>query len=282
MARQRRVATVVGAVLGTVLALLLTVAESHAAVTEEFHQVYALNPGGRVELRNVNGNVQISAWDRNEVKVDAVKRAGNKQRLDEARIVVEANADRIAIHTEYPDNDLTFTSGDMNNPASVEYVLTVPRGARLDRIELVNGGLEISGVTGEVRASCVNGKLAARDLQGDSRLSTVNNRVEVSFSRMPSSRIALKSVNGAVELTIPSDANAEVTAKTVNGSIDNDFGLHVHHGRYIGHDMRGQIGSGGPRIELDNVNGRIEVRHASDGRPLSPVKSLSNGDDDEI
>ena len=281
MARERRVATVVGAVLGTMFALLVAAAEGRAQVTDEFHQVYTLNPGGQLELKNINGDVHITAWDRNEVKVDAVKTARTKKRLEEARIVVEANRDSIMIKTDYPQHELTFTTGDRNNPASVEYTLTVPRGARLERIELVNGGLDIAGMTGDVRASCVNGALRARDLQGEARLSTVNNHVEASFTRMPASRIALKSVNGTVELTIPSDANAEVTAKTVNGSIDNDFGLHVHHGRYVGHDLRGQIGSGGPEIELENVNGTIDIRHASDGRRLSPAKSLS-GDDDEI
>jgi DUF4097 and DUF4098 domain-containing protein YvlB len=264
-----------------VFALLVAVAEGRAEVTEEFHQVYSLNPSGSVELKNINGDVHVKAWDRNEVKVDAVKRAGTKQRLDEAKIVVEATGDHIMIKTDYPEHEMTFSDDNINNPASVEYTLTVPRGARLDRIELVNGGLDVADMTGPVRASCVNGALSARDLQGEARLSTVNNRVEASFTRLPSSRIALHSVNGTVELTIPSDANAEVTAKTVNGSIDNDFGLRVHHGKYVGHDLRGQIGSGGPQIELNNVNGMIDIRHASDGRRLSPAKSFTE-DDDEI
>ena len=182
MKQQRRVATILGTILGTAFALLVAVAEGRAEVVEEFHHVYALSATGSVALKNVNGNVRISAWDRNEVKVDAVKRAGTKERLD---------------------------------------------------------------------------------------------------SRMPSSRISLKSVNGVVELTIPSDANADVSAETVNGGIDNDFGLHVHHGQYVGHDLRGQIGNGGTHIDMSNVNGTIEIRHASDGKPVSPAKSFTR-DDDEI
>ncbi|MGC2489363.1 MAG: hypothetical protein WA412_11845, partial [Candidatus Sulfotelmatobacter sp.] len=73
-------------------------------------------------------------------------------------------------------------------------------------------------------------------------------------------------------------------ASTVSGGIDNDFGLHVNHHRVAGHDLRGELGTGGPRIKLENVNGRIEIHHASDGRALSPVKDLSHRDkdDDEI
>ena len=279
MAQQRRAATVVGAILGTLFALLVAVAEGRAEVSEEFHQTYALNGGGSVELRNVNGDVRITAWDRNEVKVDAVKSARTKERMDEAQIVVEASGNRVFIKTQYPEHDLTFSDENVNNPASVEYTLMVPRGARLERIEVVNGSLQITGTTGEVRASCVNGRLTAKDLAGDSTLSSVNSGVDASFTRMPS-RLVLKSVNGTVNLTVPSDVNAEVSAKTVNGAIDNDFGLHVHHGRYVGHDLRGQIGSGGARIDLEDVNGTIALRHASDGKRMNPVKSFTQGEDE--
>jgi hypothetical protein len=66
----------------TLASLALTAADSgraqtatRAELTEEFHQTYPLSATGRVALSNINGSVKISAWDRNEVKVDAVKRA---------------------------------------------------------------------------------------------------------------------------------------------------------------------------------------------------------------
>jgi hypothetical protein len=55
----------------------------------------------------------------------------------------------------------------------------------------------------------------------------------------------------------------------------------VNNHRYVGHDLRGELGSGGTRIRLENVNGRIDVRHAQDGRALSPVKDLSHRDKDD-
>ncbi len=126
--------------------------------TEEFHQTYPLGAGGRIELDNLNGAVHITAWDQNVVKVDAVKYAGTKERLDETQIEVEAGSDFVAIRTKYPHHDHTF-SGGWNDPAGVEYTLTVPRAARLDEIKLINGPLDIHGVTAEVRASCINGAI---------------------------------------------------------------------------------------------------------------------------
>ncbi|MBZ5707468.1 MAG: hypothetical protein LAN63_19160 [Acidobacteriia bacterium] len=290
MKRQRKLATWTGAILGTICALLFAVAQGQAedrSYTEEFHQTYALSPGGRVQLGNINGAVHITAWDRSEVKVDAVKYAGSKQRLDEAHIRVDASRDEVSIRTEYTDHNLTFNGDDeRNNPASVEYTLTVPQTARLDEIKLINGALDISGVAGEVHASCINGHLTARDLSGPARLSTINGRLDARFERISDSPITLKSVNGGVELTLPSDSRAELEASTVHGGIDNDFGLRVRHHEYVGHDLHGELGGGGTRIRLENVNGRIEIRHANDNRTLSPATDLdrdrdSDRDDDD-
>jgi DUF4097 and DUF4098 domain-containing protein YvlB len=293
MNRPRQFPAWSGAALGSicavfVLALGAYASDSHA-YTEEFHQTYAITADGRLELDNINGAVHISSWDRNEIKVDAVKYAGTKERLDEARIEVDSGKDYLSIRTKYPDHDLNFNWGSHNNPAGVEYTLTVPRMARLDEIKLINGSLDITGVSGEVRASCINGKLEAHNLSGRAELSTINGHLDARFDQISEKSVELNSVNGSVELTIPSDSKARLEASTVSGGIENDFGLHVNHHRYVGHDLRGELGNGGPRIKLANVNGRIEIRHASDGRALSPVKDLSHrdrdnddGDDSEI
>ena len=284
MNRQHRLATWTGAILGTLCALFLAVSQGHASdhrkYTEEFHQTYPLAAGGRIELDNINGAVHITAWDQNEVKVDAVKYAGTKERLDEAKIQVEAGSGYVSIRTKYPSHDNTF-DGSWNDPAGVEYTLMVPRAAHLDEIKLINGPLDIHGVAGEVRASCINGHLVAEGLQGRVKLETVNGRMEARFDRLTNSPVELTSVNGSLDLTLPSDAKAELEASTVSGGIEDDFGLRVRRHRFVGENLRGELGGGGTRIRLSNVNGRIEIRHASDGRTVSSARDLSHDDHED-
>ena len=292
MKRQRRIATWLGGTLGAVTALVLFFGTAHASdrVTEEFHQVYSLSTEGRIELENINGDVHISGWDRNEVKVDAVKRAWSKERLDGTKIQIDSTPNSLSIRTEYPNHNHTFWNDDRHdNPASVEYTLTVPRHARLDEIKLVNGGLDVHDVGGEVRASCVNGRLDARNLQGRASLSAVNGELVASVERMPSSDLEFSAVNGSLRVTLPSDAKAELEASTVSGHISNDFGLPVSNHQFVGHSLRGELGGGGTRVHLSNVNGSIEIRRANDNRPLGPAKNLErerkhdkDDDDDEI
>jgi len=250
---------------------------------EEFHQTYNLSPTGRVSLENINGGVQIKVWDRAAVQVDAVKKAYRRDRLNEAKIDVNATEENISIKTEYPDRDQYFRSDRYDNPATVEYALTVPRKAVLESIEMVNGSVDIEGVEGNVKASSINGRLGARGLMGEARLSTINGQLEATFTQLDESKaISLNSVNGSVTLIIPSNANASVRASTVHGGITSDFGLKVKDGEYVGHSMDGQIGTGGPRIKLGNVNGGIRVTHAQDGLPLSPGASLEGKSKDSV
>src|SRR5216684_5856084 len=110
MNRHSQIAVWFGATLGTACALVMLAVGAHAsdyreAVTEEFHQTYTLTPDGRVELDNINGSVHISSWDRNEVKVDAIKSADTKERLDEAKIEIDSRSDSLSIRTKYPEHN---------------------------------------------------------------------------------------------------------------------------------------------------------------------------------
>jgi len=268
MKQNRRLSTWLGLVLGACAALLLNVAIAHASddepiVMEEFHQTYPLKANGRVELQNINGAVHITAWDRNEVKVDAIKRAETEQELKDEEIRVEANADSISIETKYRQREETWHHNH-HRAAEVEYTLTVPRSARLDEIKLINRGLDINGVAGQVRASCINGKLKARGLSGELKLSTINGLLDAELERL-ATYVELSSVNGPLHLTLPSDAKASIEATTVHGGIDNNFGLHTNNHRWVGHDLHGELGGGGAHISPRSVNGPIEVRHAEDG-----------------
>ena len=250
MQGNNRFATVGGAMLVLVLAASTS---ASAQVSEEFHRTVPITPDGRVALENINGNVQISGWDRSEVQIDAVKSAADQDRLNEARIELDVANDSVRIRTRYPE-------GQHNHRmASVRYELHVPRVARLDRIDLVNGSLNLDQVNGEVDANLVNGSLHAKDLAGRAELSTVNGSLQAAYNSLNNAtEIRLKSVNGSIDLALPASPNAEVHAETVSGSIRTDFPLQVK-GQMVGKSLSGTLGNGGTRIELSNVNGSIRI-----------------------
>ncbi len=256
--------------------------------TERFEQTYPLSANGKVSISNVNGSITIDTWDRNEVKLEAVKTADDKERLAEVEIKIDARKDAIVIETNY-DSWKRSNGGSWKNygKLTVDYRLTVPRNAVLDQVETVNGSVNITNSNNLTKASTVNGQVIATNLRGTAELSTVNGTIEANFDQLQSSsRINLNTVNGQVNLVIPSDANATVRADTLNGQITNDFGLPVRKGEYVGRDLYGRIGSGEVQIKLNSVNGGLHIKRKNDGKTVNPATNLlpakNKNDDGDI
>ena len=248
-----RTSKLVKAAFLSVLVAIAFAVTASAQVTEEFHRTVPLSSDGRVSLENINGNVTVTGWERNEVQIDAVKKARDQQRLDEARIEVDASSDSVRIKTKYPDHHTN------NNPATVTYVLHVPHQARLDHMDLVNGSLTVSQVSGEINGELVNGKTDIRDLSGRANISAVNGTITANYKSLDNVKeIRLKSVNGSINLGLPASPNAEVSVSTVNGGITTDYPLQVK-GKFMGHHLDGTLGSGGTQIEISNVNGSVRI-----------------------
>jgi DUF4097 and DUF4098 domain-containing protein YvlB len=242
--------------IASLMAFALTLSASDQ-VTEEFHRTVPLPSNGRVSLENINGGVTITGWDRNEVQIDAIKKANDQQKLTEARIEVETSSDSVRVRTRYPEGR------NNNNPATVTYELHVPRAARLDAIDLVNGSLTVSQCSGDLKASLVNGSSNIHDLAGRTEISSVNGSVNAFYRSLDNVKdIRLKSVNGSVKLGLPSSPNADVSVSTVNGGISTDFPLQVQ-GKFMGHHIEGRLGSGGTRIDISNVNGSVKIGNES-------------------
>jgi DUF4097 and DUF4098 domain-containing protein YvlB len=234
------------------------------AYTEKVSGSFPLQSAGRLSLENINGDVRVRTWDRDEVSVEGTKYATSRERLEDLVVHMEADGDHVDVRAEFTKSGKWSRDSD-GESAAVDFEIMVPRGIRIDEVSLVNGDLDVEGLSGRVHASCVNGALTASELSGDVDLSTVNGTLEVTIEQLDSSAsIRLQTVNGTVDVTIPKKVGARVRASTVNGAIVNDLGLAVNRHDVVGASLRGTIGDGGATIEVDAVNGTIHI-HGEDG-----------------
>jgi hypothetical protein len=158
---------------------------------------------------------------------------------------------------------------------NVDWNLTlhVPREIAL-RLRDVNGSIKADGTGGSFDISAVNGSVTGTNLAGSGNISTVNGPTVISFRENPKSDSSFKSVNGKVDVTYQSNLAAEFDLKTVNGGMFTDFdsvalastgGGSSKDGKFIykSHgNSRIRIGSGGPQIRMETVNGPIQIRKA--------------------
>jgi hypothetical protein len=227
--------------------------------TAEWTKSYPLAAGGRVEVANVNGRIDVEAWDGATVEVRA-ERTGKghtpeaaKQMLDRIEIREEVTATRIRLETKVAKTSEWFGGG-----TEVRYRLKVPARAELT-LETVNGGIEIAGVQGRVEAETTNGGVTARNLGGSIDASTTNGGLDVDVDAVTERGISLECTNGGIKLRLPRDAKADLTARITNGGIDADNVDIALIGEATRRRLEGRLNGGGPRIDLEGTNGGIRI-----------------------
>jgi DUF4097 and DUF4098 domain-containing protein YvlB len=245
-----------GTLLGLASLLLVTVAVADVKKTEE-HSL-EISSSGRVSLENINGDIQITGGKTDEVKITAHKKAGSQDYMEKLKVIIDADDDYIRIETRHPDGGSGWSNWGKDRSGSVTYELEVPASIKLDTISTVNGSVEISAVSGSVKAETVNGDLDISNLSSNVDLETVNGGIEADFKSLGGSqRASAEAVNGKIVFRLPGDTSARVSAETVNGDIDaEDFGLEPEKG-FVGRELDGKIGGGEARVSVETVNGSI-------------------------
>lgn len=238
--------------------VLVISASANADVQNEIVKTFSVGEQAELRLENVNGEVDIKGWSKNEIKVTAVIMAKNQEALDRISVDMDKNARGVSVETHYKHNN----GWGKNNSGSVDYTVMVPNQARLSSIELVNGSLTVDGVAGEMDINLVNGSIVASGLTSDSEINSVNGSIDVTYQSISKDLrdISIDTVNGRIELNLPDDISADVDIETMHGSIKNDFGLSANKNMFAGKNLNGTIGSGDVKISIESVNGGVRLR----------------------
>lgn len=251
---------------GTALAALAVLAAPLAA--QDFSWSGRVAAGKELEIKGVNGWVRAEAATGDEIVVTAEKRARDDDPA-EVKIEVVEHEGGVTICAVYPtprrsrhENECAPGSGGHmstdDNDVKVDFTVKVPAGVRFVG-RTVNGDVEADGLTADVDVATVNGDVTV-GTRGEAEATTVNGGITVRMGRADwTGQRSFHTVNGGITIYLPSDFSAEVEAQTVNGDIETDFPLTVS-GRFGMRRIRGTIGAGGRRIELETVNGSIRLR----------------------
>lgn len=221
-------------------------APAAAPTKADFEWSGELAAGGRVEIGNVNGDIEVRPGSGKTVRVRGTKSGKDAAEL---RIDVDAKNNRVEIRPVYPERRRNFD-------ASVDFVLEVPSGIEVDA-HAVNGNIDAKDVGTRLEVSSVNGEIATAGCP-DVRGNTVNGAVRVQLPAR-ARRAALEAVNGELEIRMAAGAGAKVQANTLSGEIESDFPL-TRSRETVGRHASGTIGDGAAAIELSTVNGGIRIK----------------------
>jgi len=235
-----------------VLAVLLL---PGSAAAQDFQKSYQLGEGGFIRIQNISGNVKVFGYPGSEVTVLGYKQGRDRDRVE---IVDSSTPGRVEVRVRYPESG--------NTDASVNFEVRVPEGVsyNFEGIMSVSGNVEVSKVTGQIRAETVSGNVDVSDVVGAVSASAVSGNVNVSIARLTGARdMKFSSVSGNVTVRAPGDLNAYIDMSTVSGSLRTDFPIEVMERRYgPGQSARGKVGpqgSDGINLRIRSVSGRISL-----------------------
>lgn len=235
-----------------------------ALAGQDFTWQGSVDRGDAVTVRGVNGEIVVRRSG-GGVRVEATRTA-RRSNPSTVEIEVVEDAQGVLICAVYPSRPgrrpnrcargEDYRMDNHENDVQVNFVVEVPDGVDLEAVT-VNGDVEALGLTGDVRAVTVNGSVDV-EASGVVSATTVNGSIDARMGTAPTSSLSFTTVNGGIRLTLPDGTDADVDIETVNGHIDTDFPLTIR-GRWGPRSASGEIGSGGPEIELHTVNGSIAL-----------------------
>jgi len=216
-------------VLGSVLVLLGCKPKPKTELPgdEVIEQTYKVDPNATVRVTNVRGAVTIRGTDAPEVRMRAVKSASSVAQLKDITVNVSAEPGDVLIKTAFlPQKKKPLFAGS----GAVDYTLSVPRTARIARLDVDDGKVSIEGIqSADIRANVVDGQLAIRNCCGNLKVSVGNGALDLIYGRCegPYFSADVQVLNGNVRLSIARGAAFRISGETLNGKIINNNGTMI-------------------------------------------------------
>ncbi len=205
---------------------------------KKFEKTVHLPKDGKIILKNVSGDIFVKSWNKEEVKIYALKisRASTiaraKENAEKVKIDVNKEDKTLIIETKYPKTPFKSIN------VSVNYNLMIPSEARI-KVKSVSGDVEVENIGGEVDLRTVSGDITVdgakngidcEAVSGDLEIKNVVGDIDI---RTISGDIELINVKGSIdadcvsgEIEIENSEVKSLKAKTISGSITYKGKIH--------------------------------------------------------
>lgn len=223
---------------------------------EVTRKTFTLDAGARVEVRGVNGPVEIKTADTDTADVQVV-RTGDADALANSNLTIEGSSSGLVVSCENNDGGHGLF-GWLRGKGNVrqEVTLTLPR--RVDILTKgVNGGVRVGEVEGPVSVEGVNGRVEVAGASERVSVRGVNGQVKFAVTRLGSEGMDIKGVNGNVEVRFKELINADIDVKGSNGGMTLNLPNVTMQERDGHSNMSARLGTGGAQIDIKGVNGQI-------------------------
>jgi hypothetical protein len=223
--------------------------------SETTTNVYEFQEGGDLILENMDGDIFIEGWDRDEVELVLEKffnprsgRLGIYGRRDFVpEVDVEETEGLLRIRTRSREMEM----------GSVNFIMKVPHSINLRRIISREGYISVSGIYGKSVLEVIKGDVAVENYSGSLSVFVEEGSIEAELLDLrDSDDINLSAGRGDITIRLLEEVKAFVEASVSGGEIVSDF----EYEKQEPFDRAAfQIGEGGPGIRLSTLDGSVFI-----------------------
>ena len=221
-----------------VFGLLGFTAGRASAETEHVTRTIGADAGGTLRLKNFSGRVTITAFDGNQVVVDAVRRA-TRDRLDRITLDVHKDGNAVVVDANHRDSS---RDDRHNNVVETDFDIKVPRRTNHE-VDVFSAPVDVTGVEGSYKVHTFSARVRLNDVAWQDRQS-----------------IDVTTFSGSVDLQLPANAAGSVSFDSFSGDLKSDLPLTLRSsGR---RSFNAELGSGGNgRLHVKTFSGDVRITH---------------------
>jgi hypothetical protein len=224
--------------------------------TEHLSQTLKMDPGGTLRLRSFSGRVTITASDRSEIVIDAVRR-GTRSQLDHVKLDIHTDGANYIV-VDANRHDRSWFDFGRNTVVETDLDVKVPRRTNLD-VSVFSSPVSVDGVEGSHRVHSFSARLSLSDVSGSIQADTFSGPVLIREKTWDANRaINVKTFSGNVELHVPDSASGQVTFDTFSGRLNSEMPLTLRSTRH--RNVRAELGSGGDgSLTFKTFSGSVKI-----------------------
>jgi len=265
------------------LVFLAGTAYPAAPITEEnaWTETYAVSTDTpRLRISNIWGSVRVRTGDAGQItlSVTELRSAPDQERFDRSLQVIgleiTADATGVSILVGDPDKRWHNMNGCDGCRVDYQFEVEVPPGATVDVGTVMDGRVDIKGITGIVSASNVNGPIRIDNLNDCESIVSVNGRIDLEFAKAPVLNCSIETINGDITLGIPPGTSLDMMLDLFNGVVESELQVDPYalpatvehtlengHNQYRIQKMTGvRLGQGGPLFSIASMNGDVRIQ----------------------
>lgn len=209
-----------------VFAVVPALAVAQQKTLERIERTIPFAPGGLLKLKNFSGDIRIIAGGDDQVVIKAVRR-GTRERLEEVKLEIEADARRVTIQANRREGWWPLRKSHV---VETEFEIAVPAHTELD-LDAFASDIRVTGVEGPLALRAFSGAISVKDVTGPLEAKTFSGDVHLDLREgVQRPDIDVKTFSGDIVARVGGQTSARVRFNTFSGDLRSDLPLLLESG----------------------------------------------------